>query len=81
MSRNNTNHQYKRIISSGICPFPGFLAFPGILIFRQKYTGFTFGVAKVALDGSIYCELKIRGQVLENFNQGEFCGPLNFKLA
>ena len=77
MSRNNTNNQYKRIIFSGICFFPGFLAFPGILIFRQKYTGFPLGVAKIALHGSVYHELKIRVQVLENFNQRALYGPLN----
>ena len=62
---------------SGVCPLPGFPAFPGILIFRQKYISFTPRVAEIALNGSIYYELKIRVQVLENFNQRAFCGPLN----
>ena len=81
MSRNEAKHQYKRVLFSGVCPFPGFPAFPGILIFWNKYTGFTLGVAKIALNGSVYCELKIRVQVFENFNQRELCGPLNIKLA
>ena len=81
MSRNKAKHQYKRVLFPGVGPFPGFPAFPGILIFRQKYISFTLEVAKIALNGSVYCELKIRVQVLENFNQTEFCGPLNIKLA
>ena len=81
MSRNKAKHQYKRVLFPGVGPFPGFRAFPGILIFCHKYTGFTLGVAKIALNGSVYCELKIRVQVFENSNQREFCGPLNIKLA
>ena len=81
MSWSKTKHQYKRVLFPGVPPFPGFSAFPGILIFWKKYTDFSLGVAKIALNGSVYCELKICVQVLENFNHREFCGPVNIRLV
>ena len=61
--------------------FPGFAAFPGISIFCNKYTGFILGAMKIASNGRIYCVLKIRVQVFNNFTQKKFCEPLNIKLV
>ena len=61
--------------------FPGFMAFPGISNFCNKYTGFIPGATKIALNGRIHCDLKIRVQVLNNFDQKKFCAPLNIKLV
>ena len=57
--------------------FPGFMAFPGISNFCNKYTGFIPGATKLAANGRLQWELKIRVQVFQNFNQKKFCGPLN----
>ena len=61
--------------------FPGFMAFPGISNFCNKYTGFIPGATKIALNGRTHCELKIRVQVLNIFDQKKFCEPLNIKLV
>ena len=67
----------KVILSLGHPSFPGFPAFPGILNFCNKYTGFVPRAAKIVLNGRIHCELQIRVQDFENFNQRKFCEPLN----
>ena len=54
--------------------FPGFMAFPGISNFCNKYTGFIPGATKLAANGRLQWELKIRVQVFQNFNQKKFCG-------
>ena len=81
MSKNRTKNQYRRNFFLGYLSFPGFPAFPGILNFCNKYTGFVPGSTKIAVNGRIHCELKIRVQVFENFNHRKFCGPLNIKLV
>ena len=63
-------------------PFlPGFGTFPGIWILWNKYTGFVEGASKIVVNGRIHCELQIRVQVFEKFNQRKFSGPLNIQLA
>ena len=57
--------------------FPGLAAFPEISIFCDKYTGFILGATKIAANERTHCGLKIRVQVLDNFDQKKFCGPLN----
>ena len=46
-----------------------------------RLTGFILGAAKIVLNGSVYCELTIRGQVLKYFDHREFCKRLYIKLA
>ena len=77
MSKNRSKNQYRYNFFLGYLSFPGFPPFPGIWNFSNKYRGFVPGSTKIAVNGRIHCELQIRVQDFENFNQRKFCEPLN----